>query len=482
MADTTALRNKILQLAIEGKLVEQRAEEGDARALFDEIKAEKTQLIAEKKIKKDKSLAPISDADKTFDIPENWVWVRLGEIGEFTNGYTPKKNELNSNNKGIPYFKVSDMNTEGNELYLSKTSLFVEKTNKKIFPKGSIVYPKNGGALLTNKKRILAQDSVVDLNTGCFNPCKHLFLEYIFSLFVSIDFRDNFKGSNLPTLDMDTMRNLPIPLPPLGEQKRIVEKLDEVMKALDEIEQGRKNIEALKATLRNKALQLAIEGKLVEQRAEEGDARALLDEIKAEKAQLIAEKKIKKDKPLAPIDDSEIPFDIPDSWVWVRLGEVCDKVVDGDHNPPNGESEATNFLMLSSQNINYDRLVDLDKVRYLKEDVFAIENSRTKVQIGDIFFTSVGTIGRSCVYSGGLNICFQRSVSVIHTLIYNTYLKRVLDSPFVQTFTHKHSSGTAQQGFYLNQLVRLLIPLPPLGEQKRIVEKLDEVMAEIDKL
>ena len=127
--------------------------------------------------------------------------------------------------------------------------------------------------------------------------------------------------------------------------------------------------------------------------------------------------------------------------------------------------------MVSSTNINDDCIVELEKVRYLEKNIFDKENERTNAATGDIFFTSVGSLGRSCVYEGGLNICFQRSVSVIHTLIFNYYLKYCLDSAYIQQKIVREATGTAQKGFYLNQLALLLIPIPPIKEQHRIVSK-----------
>lgn len=231
--------------------------------------------------------------------------------------------------------------------------------------------------------------------------------------------------------------------------------------------------------LKSSILQRAIKGKLVPQRKEEGTAKELLAEIHAEKARLVKEKKIKKSKPLPTITDDEKPFDIPDSWEWVRLQTICTKIVDGDHNPPAGIGYESNYVMLSAQNINNDT-INLDQVRYLDEETFKKEDLRTKVTKGDIFFTIVGTLGRSCIYEGGSNICFQRSVSVITTQIYNHYLKYVLDSYFIRNYMELNAKGTAQKGFYLKQVNNLCIPVPPLAEQHRIVAKLEELQPDID--
>ena len=240
------LKNSILQLAIQGKLVEQRAEEGTGKELLEKIFAEKNAEGAKGKGRKltrsrgvrgeNKTSAPsaspreeIPDDEKPFDIPESWEWARLLDCGEFISGFTPPPKELCE--KGtIPYFKVADMNVIGNELWMQEAKLFLKSTSpKKCFCKNTIVYPKNGGAVFTNKKRILAQDSVVDLNTGGFSASRLIDLQYIYVYFTTIDFRKCYKGTALPTIDMDKLKRRLLPLPPLAEQKRIVAKLEELL-------------------------------------------------------------------------------------------------------------------------------------------------------------------------------------------------------------------------------------------------------------
>ena len=234
--------------------------------------------------------------------------------------------------------------------------------------------------------------------------------------------------------------------------------------------------------LRKSVLQSAIQGKLTEQLATDDKVEGLLQAIKEEKELLIKEKKIKKQKPLPEITEDEIPFAIPENWKWVRLGDISYKIVDGDHNPPTGEKEKTPYIMASSTNIGNERLINLEKVRYLSEENFIKCNKRTLVKKDDILFSSVGSIGSVIVYNEDYKLTFQRSVTVIGTRINSYYLRIVLLSPYCQFIFKTQSSGTAQKGFYIRQVNNLLIPLPPLAEQKRIVEKLDNVLANIEKL
>ena len=255
--------------------------------------------------------------------------------------------------------------------------------------------------------------------------------------------------------------------------------------------------------LRQKILDLAIRGKLVPQDPNDEPASVLLERIREQKKQMVKEGKLKakdikndtiifvgednlhyekfQDGTVKCIED-EIPFELPEGWEWCRLISICSKLIDGDHNPPKGEEYITEYMMLSSTNINHDALVDLKKVRYLSKSIFERENQRTDVNVGDIFFTSVGSIGRSCVYTGGYNICFQRSVSVIRTLIFNDFLKYYLDAPFIQEKIEQEATGTAQKGFYLNQLSNCLIAVPPMCEQHRIADMIKAYIAIINKI
>lgn len=232
--------------------------------------------------------------------------------------------------------------------------------------------------------------------------------------------------------------------------------------------------------LRKKVIDLAIQGKLTEQLPSDGNAESLYAQIQEEKVKLIKQGKIKKEKPLPVIDADEIPFDIPENWKWVRLRDICKKIVDGDHNPPVGIKEKTEYLMLSAQNINNDKLVNIENARYLTEEVFNEENKRTQLEIGDILLTIVATLGRSCVYRETYNICFQRSVCVISTLINPDYLKRVLDSGFIQKLIVDGATGAAQPGFYLNKVERICVPVPPMDMQMRIVDRIEDVLSQID--
>ena len=178
--------------------------------------------------------------------------------------------------------------------------------------------------------------------------------------------------------------------------------------------------------------------------------------------------------------DEEIPFELPDGWNWVRLKTICSKIIDGSHNPPKGSNEKTPYIMASSRNICFDMVTDLENIRYLSDKDFEKENARTQLEINDILLTTVATLGRSCIYKGFPdNLCFQRSVTVITTNILPQYLKIFFDAPYFQDFIINNATGTAQKGFYLNQLEGVLVCVPPVEEQERLSAKIQKLLSSI---
>ena len=489
------LKYSILQLAIQGKLVEQRPEEGTAEELYQQIQEEKQKLIKDGKIKKGKSLPEITVDEIPFDIPESWKWVRLSQLFSVLNGDRGKNYPAKStlSHEGIPF--ISALNLDGKSVIEDDNLLRLSEQQYERLGNGKLIrddivvcirgslgkhgrYPFDKGAIASSlvilraftNDDILAEFLMMYLDTPLF--------------FSEIRRYDN--GTAQPNLAAKNLEQFLVPLPPLAEQRRIVAKIEELLPYIDLYEKAWNRLEDLNkrfpVDMQKSILQMAIQGKLVEQRPEEGTAEELYQQIQKEKKELIKAGKIKKGKPLPEITEDEIPFDIPVDWIWIRLRDICVKIVDGDHNPPSGTKIRTEYLMLSAQNINNNTLVNLEKVRYLTKEIFYKENERTKVEKGDIFLTTVGTLGRSCVYEGNFNITFQRSVSVISTLIHNRYLKFVFDSPYIQQYMVSNSTGTAQKGFYLNQVENLAIPLPPLAEQKRIVAKLEEILPLCERL
>ena len=410
-------------------------------------------------------------------MPEEWAWCRLPEICmiPITDG-THKTPTYSDKENGIPFLSSKDV-TSGeidwsNIKYITKD--LHEELYKRLVPqKNDILLAKNG---TTGVAALVEDDTIFDIyvtlavlrpNCNYINP--HYLLYIINSQFCKNQFNEHLTGIGVPNLHLVDINKTYIPLPPLNEQKGIVSVLENLFIRIDSLEQNKIDLGNLIKQTKSKILDLAIHGKLVPQDPNDEPAEELLKRIATSD-----------NRPYEKVEEE--PFEIPDSWRWVKLTSICNKLVDGDHNPPKGVEEQTEYIMASSRNINYDKLDDLENVRYLSKEVFEIENNRTKAKKGDIFFTSVGTIGRSCIYSGDYNICFQRSVTVLNTNINNQFLKYFFDSNFFQTYVIDHSTGTAQMGFYLKEMANSSIAIPPMHEQARIVDKVSELFYQLDQI
>ena len=470
------LRAAILQAAMQGKLTKQLPEDGNAQDLLTYRRDDYD--------KKHKSTA-ISENEKPFSIPSTWQWIRIGDFFETITGGTPSKTHIEYYGGDYAFFKPSDLDAGK---YITNASGYLTEAGRiasRQLPVNTILVCCIGSI---GKVAIMGVEGTTNQQINAILPNGNVDIEYLYYAIKSPVFFEKIwslaSSTTISIVNKSKMDSIIIPLPPLAEQKRIVEKVDELMARVADLEQSTDALASLKKAfpddIKASLLQYAMQGKLTKQLPEDGNAEDLLEKIKAEKEKLIAEGKIKKQKPLAPITDDEITFSIPENWKWVRLRDICTKIADGDHNPPKGLSRESEYLMLSSQNINNDALVNMSKVRYLDKSTFEKVNERTNLQKDDILFTSVGSLGRSCIFREDINACFQRSVSVLTTLICNEYLKLFLDSPFIQNKVYKEATGTAQKGFYLNQLEKCPIAIPPLAEQKRIVERLKNTMQNIN--
>ena len=327
------LKASILQRAIQGKLVPQLPEEGTGEELYQQIQAKKQLLIKAGKIKKEKPLPEIVEDEIPFDIPENWKWYRLGELFNIVNGFTPLKSNPEFWEEGdIPWFTIEDVHRQGR--FISSTEKFITRK-----------------ALSKNTERIVPADTVllcctasvgeyaytkIPLTTNQqFNAfvLKEHYKKTVYPLYV-FEYAKTLKGSLIDRAGKTTfnfvsvgkLSNMLIPLPPLAEQKRIVAKIEELLPLIDRYEQAWSRLEEFNkrfpADMQKSILQMAIQGKLVEQRPEEGTGEELFQQIQAEKQALIKAGKIKKEKPLPAITEDEVPFDIPETWMWVRLSSI----------------------------------------------------------------------------------------------------------------------------------------------------------------
>ena len=484
MIDTKALKQKILDLAMRGKLVPQDPNDEPVEELLARIREER------KKLEKEKKISKVEESDIYWSDDDNCYYEKVGQIIKTIDN---KKMPISHNIKNRSFQKLSflstssmgqtilssDLDIEGIPVYSatmddSPFGYIKETKNKMYLTKGDIVIPARGNSIgyVTYINDSLATCTQTTIALYPITKVISKFVYYYFKAYK--DYLFEYVGGAIPQITLKMINEIIVPLPPLQEQERIVNKIDKLFELVDKIEKDQQELEELKKQAKDKVLELAVTGKLVKQDPNDEPASVLLERIKAEKEKLIKEGKIKREKAdLEPISDDDKNYyeNIPSNWIVTSLNSICTKIVDGNHNPPKGFQQKTDYYMLSSQNIVDGNIIELSKARFLTKDQFLEENKRTKLSINDILFTSVGSIGRSCIFNHNYNICFQRSVSVITTLINPYYVKLFFDAPMQQVWFTKKASGTAQKGFYLNQLSNLLIAVTPIYEQSKIVKK-----------
>lgn len=483
--DIKSLKDKILQLAIQGKLVPQNENDEPASVLLEKIKAEKEQLIKDKIIKKEKPLPEISEEEKSFDLPKGWEWCRLGEIVELRSGNSYELCKDDDINK-IMYIKVSDMNTKENFYSINTSENYVSKLLIKpnsIIPKGSIIFPKRGGAILTNKKRlVLKEEILVDTNTMAIIVPYELNIYYTKYWFDSIDLGKLVSGTSVPQINNKDINPLIIPLPPLEEQKRIVAKVDELFELIDKLDSSKQELLENISNTRNKVLRLAIQGKLVEQGEDDEPASLLLERIKAEKEQLIKDKIIKKEKPLPEISNEEKCFTLPKGWEWCRLGDICKQITDGAHKTPTYVEKGIPFLSIKDISKGY---IDFSNTKFITEEEHERLIKRCNPQNGDLLFCRIGTLGKFKVIDVNEQFSIFVSVGLIKPFKYiqAKYLEILLNSPMLYGQYDKIKVvGSHTSKLNLGDIPKLLITIPPLEEQKRIIVKVNLIMDYLDKL
>ena len=393
------------------------------------------------------------------------MWTTLGEISNYGINTSVKVEEIDDNNWVL---ELEDIEKDSAKLIqkLSKNKREIKGTRHKFY-KGNILYSKLRTYL--NKVLIASEDGYCTTEIMPFDTYGILSNEYICHVLRSSYFLDYTLqcgyGVKMPRLSTTDACNGVIPLPPLHEQYRIVKEIKRWFTLISMIEKEKDNLRETIKQAKAKVLDLAIHGKLVPQNPNDEPASELLKRINP-KAEIIT--------------DNGHYQKLPVGWTICKLKDICSKLVDGDHNPPKGTKETTEYLMLSAQNIVNDNIVYTNGVRYLNHDAFETSDKRTKVMQGDLLITIVGTLGRSCVFSDNKKITLQRSVACLTPLIYNHFLKYYMDSSSIQKYMTTNAKGTAQKGFYLNQLEQLPIMIPPLTEQQRIVARIEKIFARLD--
>ena len=462
------LRKSILQYAVEGKLVQQNIHDEPASLLYDKIIKEKETLIKQGKIKKEKPLPPITDDEIPYNIPENWKWVRLGEVCNLSIGKTPERKIAEYWKDGIyNWVAISDMINGGliNQTKEKISQIAYNKVFKKdILPIGTLLFSFK---LTIGKVSLLnipayTNEAICAITPYLYNNIKYYLLKILPILNLLDNANDAIKGK---TLNLQTLPLILIPLPPLKEQERIVKKVDELMVLCDKLEQEEEKLFALDKhfadTLPKSILQYAVEGKLVPQDIHDEPASLLYDKIIKEKETLIKQGKIKKEKPLPTITDDEIPYNIPENWKWVRLGEMCNLL--------NGNKITnTNLPLLNAKYLRtrQERQMYTEGIKVNKHDYIILVDGENS---GEVF---------RAFEDGILGSTFK--ILNINSNLYNNYILYILY--FYKDTFKKSKKGAAIPHLDKELFKNILIPLPPLKEQERIVKKVDELLTYCNKL
>ena len=485
------LKNAILQQAIQGKLVEQRAEEGTGEELYKAIQDEKKNLNKEGKLKKQKALPDITEDEIPFEIPDTWKWVRLGEIST----YSQTKMKINVAEIETPMWSLDleDIEKESGKIIRRVMTNDRKISGEKIiFKKGQILYSKLRPYL---KKILIAPDNGVCSSElvpfDMIGNCDSRFIVYVLkSAYVDFLINSVTYGVKMPRVGTDTMINLLIPLPPLAEQKRIVEKIEELLPLVERYEKAWTRLEELNKKfpldMQKAILGQAIQGKLVEQRAEEGTGQELFEAIQEEKQKLIKEGKLKKQKALPEITEDEIPFEIPETWKWVSIGDISN-IINGDRGknyPSKDKLTRKGIPFISAINLDGTTVIEDEKLLCLTDEQYDKLGSG-KLEQGDLVLCIRGSIGKHGRYPFEKG-AIASSLVILRSYLLNEYfieyLMIYLDSFLFFSEIKKYDNGTAQPNLSATNLGKFLVPLPPLDEQKRIVEKIEELLPLVEKL
>ncbi|EKQ3552097.1 restriction endonuclease subunit S, partial [Salmonella enterica subsp. enterica serovar Derby] len=513
------LRELILELAVRGKLVPQDPNDEPASVLLERIAAEKAELMKQGKIKKQKPLPEISEEEKPFELPVGWEWTRLINLGTWALGSGFPNVVQGNSDKEILMCKVSDMNLEGNEKFIVSTINTISKDladeyKIKTSEPGTIIFPKIGGAIATNKRRILVQETAIDNNCLGIKPCNAISGEWFYLILSALDMSKYQSGTSIPAINQSVIGSIPIALPSLKMQEKILSYVITLMSLCDQLElhsltsldahqqlvetllttltdsqnadelaenwsrisehfdtlfTTEASIDALKQTI----LQLAVMGKLVPQDPNDEPASELLKRIAQEKAQLVKDGKMKKQKPLPPISDEEKPFELPDGWEWVKLGNILHDIKYGTSQKC--DYNISGYPVLRIPNI-VKGIIDLADIKY-----GALTDSELKdltLNKNDLLFIrsngSTNIVGQSTLVQHDLKDHAYAGY-IIRVRLHNEYINaRYINMIMKSNLIREQIEGpirttTGVKNINSNELMGLLVPLPPKNEQGIII-------------
>ena len=514
------LKNSILQMAVQGKLVPQDPNDEPASVLLERIRTEKEQLIKEKKIKREKNPSVIfKGADNTpyekigdevrsladevpFDIPDSWEWVRLGELFQHNTGKA--LNAANCTGQLKQYITTSNLYWDRFELDNLKEMYFSESEIEKCTViKGDLLVCEGGdigrASIWSYDYPMCIQNHIHRLRA--YVPLCTRFFYYLFDLYKHIGWIGG-KGIGIQGLSSNAIHSLLFPLPPLAEQHRIVETIDKLQPYTDAYADVESTLDTLNTTfperLKKSILQEAVQGKLVPQDSSDEPAEALLERIRAEKQRLIKEGKIKKDKHESVIFrrdnshyekldgverciDDELPFEIPKSWAWVRFSDIA-VFENGDRSsryPVESDYVPDGIPFFGAKDMG-EKYMEYSSVRFITPQKFE-ELGNGKLKDGDFVCLLRGNVGKTRIYKENEKyhtgfICAQMLIIRCIESSIQKYVYTVINSQYYCRAIESKITGTAVRQLPAKEVANILIPLPPLAEQRRIVQRIEELL------
>ena len=512
------LRELILTLAVQGKLVPQDPADEPASVLLQKTRAEKDRLIAEGKIRRDKPLAEMAEEEKPFELPMGWEWVKGRDLFTVVRGVTYQKADAkDAPAEGLlPILRANNIRGSINfdDLVYVPASLISED---QLLRSGDyVVCLASGSKNLVGKAAPFRPEVTCSFGAFCgaIRPITDAayFAVYLASPMYRESVSEASAGIGINNLKGSSLLDLDIALPPLAEQSRIVTRVEELMRLCDALEaKGRleaaqhtqlvstllgtltvsttpeelaanwqrvaqhfdllldrpEAIDALEQTL----LQLAVRGLLVPQDPTDEPASALLQKIRAEKDRLIASGQIKRDKPLPPITDEEKPFELPVGWEWVRLESLASQITDGAHHTPTYLPEGVPFLSVKDLSSGF---IDFSDTRFISDQEHRELAKRCRPEMGDVLLTKIGTTGIAVVIDTHRAFSIFVSVALIKlptVSVDRDFLALVINSPFVRQQSEDGTEGVGNKNLVLRKIKAFQIPIPPLTEQSRIVTR-----------
>lgn len=487
------LRQAVLQAALQGKLTDQLDTDSNVDEFIVQIKRTKKELADAKEIKREANISDVSEDETPCNIPNNWRFERLGNLFYIERGASPRPISayITTENDGVNWVKIGDTEVGGKYVNFTKEKITKEGAEKSRAVKvGDFIFSNSmsfGRPYIMNIDGCIHDGwNVIHNIHSVDNAMKEFNQDYLYFVLSSTMLKqqiiDKAEGGVVKNIRSDNLRDLVMPVPPIEEQQRIVDKINEIMPKIDEYEKIEKELETLKkefpTNMKYALLQAAMQGKLTEQLESDSSVDELLQSIEEDRKDKTNSGLIKKDKRLfiKYIDEEDASYIIPDTWRMVTLGSIVYKLTDGTHKTPKYALEGVKFV--SVKDMSSGKL-DLSNTKFITQTEHEELYKRCNPEMGDMLISKVGTTGVPAIIDTDEQFSLFVSVALLkynHQFINEKFLYYLLMSPLVQEQVKENTRGIGNKNWVLDFIAKTVIVLPPIEEQQRIVEKLEALL------